>query len=154
MGRKGHGEEAEKENSERWLLTYADLITLLLALFIIMYAMSSVDQQKYKIISQSLSAAFNTPAAGEGNGPGTGQTDSTEGGGNDASQAGYSGQSPINSTLDLLYAQLNQYVKENKLENTIGLEKTSTYVRVTVKDILLFKPDSATMLQQSKPVLL
>jgi Flagellar motor protein len=45
----------KKENSERWLLTYSDMITLLLALFIVLYAMSNVDQSKY----EQLAAALN-----------------------------------------------------------------------------------------------
>ncbi len=39
-------DDGEKDNSDRWLLTYSDMITLLLALFIIMYGMSSVDTVK------------------------------------------------------------------------------------------------------------
>jgi len=48
----------EKENSERWLLTYSDLITLLMILFVIMYASSSIDTNKYKAISQSFSQSL------------------------------------------------------------------------------------------------
>jgi len=50
----------EHENAERYLLTYADMITLLLALFIVLYAMSIQDPIKYEIIASSLSKAFNT----------------------------------------------------------------------------------------------
>ena len=41
-------------NSERWLLTYSDLITLLMVFFVIMYSMSNIDKQKYQQISESL----------------------------------------------------------------------------------------------------
>lgn len=51
---------AEHENMERYLLTYADMITLLLALFIVLYAMSIQDPIKYEIVASSLSKAFNT----------------------------------------------------------------------------------------------
>lgn len=51
-------EEHEKENSERWLLTYVDLITLLMVFFVVMYAMSNVDAEKYQRLSTSLSSAF------------------------------------------------------------------------------------------------
>lgn len=44
----------EHENSERWLLTYADLITLLLAFFIVMYSMSQVDSKKFGAVSTAL----------------------------------------------------------------------------------------------------
>jgi len=45
-------------NSERWLLTYSDLITLLMIFFVVMYALSNVDVSKYKQISESLRIAM------------------------------------------------------------------------------------------------
>ena len=60
----GHGRRRAKhaeghENAERWLLTYADLITLLMVFFVVLYSMSSADSAKFKIISQALEQAFN-----------------------------------------------------------------------------------------------
>lgn len=43
--------DPDRENLERWLLTYADLITLLLAFFIILYSMSKIDKDKYREVS-------------------------------------------------------------------------------------------------------
>ena len=51
-------QKQKKENSERWLLTYADLITLLLALFILLFAISNVDKEKYDELSASLSSSM------------------------------------------------------------------------------------------------
>lgn len=70
MARKRRSEEEEggHENSERWLLTYSDMITLLLALFIIMYGMSTENQAKMQAMSQALSNAFNGPASEAGAG--------------------------------------------------------------------------------------
>ncbi|WP_160680923.1 flagellar motor protein MotB [Clostridium sp. C8-1-8] len=48
----------EKENNERWLLTYSDLITLLMIFFVVMYASSTVDAKKYSQIANSLSIAM------------------------------------------------------------------------------------------------
>ncbi len=45
-------------NHERWLLTYADLITLLLTFFIVLYSMSSVDAGRYKVLSESVKVAL------------------------------------------------------------------------------------------------
>ena len=50
--------KAEKDTAERWLLTYADLITLLLIFFIVMYVMSIQDIVKFKSVSQSLNQAL------------------------------------------------------------------------------------------------
>ncbi len=59
MARKRHHEE--HANHEAWAIPYGDLITLLLALFVVMYAMSSVNEGKYRILSDSLLAAFRGP---------------------------------------------------------------------------------------------
>ena len=61
MSRRGGHQEAEKENHERWVISYADLVTLLLGFFIIMYATSKVDAEKFKVFSSGLSEAFNVP---------------------------------------------------------------------------------------------
>lgn len=51
----------EEENLERWLVSYADFITLLFAFFVVMYSMSSVNEGKYRVLSDTMVAAFNTP---------------------------------------------------------------------------------------------
>jgi chemotaxis protein MotB len=54
----------EHENHERWLVSYADFITLLFAFFVVMYAISSVNEGKYRSLSSSLIDAFkNSPAS-------------------------------------------------------------------------------------------
>ncbi|MGZ4250500.1 MAG: OmpA family protein [Solirubrobacteraceae bacterium] len=57
--RRGRGAHAEHENDERWLLTYADMITLLMALFMVLFSISSVNISKYQTLQQSLKAAFS-----------------------------------------------------------------------------------------------
>ncbi len=56
MARKKKHEE--HENHERWLVSYADFITLLFAFFVVMYSMSSVNEGKYRVLSESMTAAF------------------------------------------------------------------------------------------------
>lgn len=48
----------EHENLERWLVSYADFITLLFAFFVVMYAISSINEGKYRVLSDSLISAF------------------------------------------------------------------------------------------------
>jgi chemotaxis protein MotB len=50
--------EAEHENHDRWLVSYADFITLLFAFFVVMYAISSVNEGKYRVLSDTLDAVF------------------------------------------------------------------------------------------------
>jgi chemotaxis protein MotB len=57
MARRKHFEESQ-ENHERWLISYADFITLLFAFFVVMYAVSVVNVGKYKVLSDALGDAF------------------------------------------------------------------------------------------------
>lgn len=56
MSKKKH---EEHENHERWLVSYADFITLLFAFFVVMYSISSVNMGKYRTVSESIKAALN-----------------------------------------------------------------------------------------------
>ena len=58
MARKQKHEE--HENHERWLVSYADFITLLFAFFVVMYSISSVNEGKYRVLSDSMMAAFRS----------------------------------------------------------------------------------------------
>jgi chemotaxis protein MotB len=51
----------EPENHERWLVSYADFITLLFAFFVVMYSISSVNEGKYRVLSETLEAVFSQP---------------------------------------------------------------------------------------------
>jgi chemotaxis protein MotB len=49
----------EHVNHERWLVSYADFITLLFAFFVVMYSVSSINEGKFKVLSESLVSSFN-----------------------------------------------------------------------------------------------
>src|SRR5271163_3377964 len=57
MARKKKHEE--HQNHEAWAIPYGDLVTLLFALFTVMYAMSSVNEGKFRVLSDAMIAAFN-----------------------------------------------------------------------------------------------
>jgi len=50
----------EHENHERWLVSYSDFITLLFAFFVVMYSLSSINEGKYRVLSDSLVQAFRS----------------------------------------------------------------------------------------------
>ena len=63
ISNKQFKEEDTSENSDRWLVSYADFITLLFAFFVVMYALSSVNEGKYRVLSHSLVNAFQSKSA-------------------------------------------------------------------------------------------
>ena len=144
IGAEGHEEE---ENSERWLLTYSDMITLLLALFIILYSMSTIDAKKVAKIAENFGTSLN-------NGPTTSATAGAKAGTGTGSGRGTgTGTGVPMDALDEIYGVLQDYVTKNNLQNQVGLVNTDTYVKIHLKDTLMFVPDSARMLPASEPVL-
>jgi chemotaxis protein MotB len=59
----GHEEHEEHVNHERWLVSYADMLTLLFVLFVVLFSMSSVDQKKFAELAAGLSEGFGAPTA-------------------------------------------------------------------------------------------
>jgi chemotaxis protein MotB len=60
-------EEEEHENHERWLVSYADMVTLLMCLFIVLYAISQVDKAKFAALASGLSTSFGAPVSANTN---------------------------------------------------------------------------------------
>ncbi|UOF91353.1 OmpA family protein [Fodinisporobacter ferrooxydans] len=144
------------QNHERWLITYADLITLLMIFFVVMYAMSKIDMAKFMTLSESLNQALyasdkiqlhnlGTTAllaaqnAKEGNQHGN-ESDKTK----VDSQSFQTGQQ---QKLEQLYQQLKEYITQNHLENKISIQDQMRGVQVTLKDVVLYDTGSATLKQ-------
>jgi chemotaxis protein MotB len=68
--RKKHEEHEEHENHERWLITYADMITLLMVLFIVLFAIGQTDLEKFRQLQEGLAEGFGNESglleSGEG----------------------------------------------------------------------------------------
>lgn len=62
--RRKYLDQRQSDSHERWLVSYADFITLLFAFFVVMYALSSVSEGKYRVLSESLGSAFGNKATG------------------------------------------------------------------------------------------
>ena len=56
----------EEPNELRWLTTYSDVVTLLMAFFVMLYAISQVDQTKFQLFVSGLADPFDNPAVSEG----------------------------------------------------------------------------------------
>jgi chemotaxis protein MotB len=61
--RGGSHHEEEHENEERWLVSFADMMTLLFCLFMVLFAISSVNTSKFEALQRSLQDAFSAAAS-------------------------------------------------------------------------------------------
>jgi len=148
--RGGHVEEAE--NGERWLLTYADLITLLLALFVVLFAMSSINIKKFEAFKLGLTASFspNPVQLPGGNGLLTSPSLNGQPGSPGASTlagVGTAATGPVNAKqLVKLAAQLNAILASKGLSKyaTVAAGPTSVVVQI-LADKVFYQSDSASL---------
>lgn len=144
-------EEHEKENSERWLLTYSDLITLLMIFFVIMYAISNVDAQKYKVLSQSLEGALNPAGIG---GTGSGSDGTASGGGIDVSHAITDGSADkVDPKLVAAAEEITKLIKEKNLQDKVSVSIQERGVVVGLMNTVLFDPGSTHIKPDAIPTL-
>jgi len=115
--RKKSEEKLETAGMMRWLLTYADMITLMLALFIILFAMSTISRVKVQQFAKSVSAGFNNvwtvnqPPNGGANGEQSFQA---------------------SSSIPAIQKELEKYVKENHLEQQVQVHAEARGLVVTL----------------------
>ena len=145
-------------NGGRWFLTYSDMITLLLALFIMLYSISNVDATKYKQLAAGFHTAFGTGTGitSGGSGSGTGNAFYYIPGVTTTSSTGSAiGANELagNNALTEIYVIVQNYIKTNGLENEIEVKDTGESVQIHLKDVVLFKPNEADMLESSKPIM-
>jgi len=118
--------EPEKAVShERWLLTYADLITLLMIFFVVMYALASVDVKKFQSLSTSLRIAFGGGRNILGDYQGSGMV-----------------PLPVSSPQDLAVAkeETDEYIAQLGLQNEVNTVSDDRGLVITLQEKLLFEP--------------
>jgi chemotaxis protein MotB len=147
-------QEAEHDNSERWLLTYSDLITLLMIFFVVMYAMSNVDAQKYQVLSQSLEGALNPAALA-----GTGGGGSGEGGGDisidELTESLAEGSTEkIDPELVAAAQEIQNLIRQNGLQDKVSVSVQERGVVVGLMNTVLFDSGSAQIKQDAMPTLI
>ena len=150
MARKKRGKKHEEEASEAWLLPYSDLMTLLLALFIALFAISQTDQTKLVALAQAFTAAFNMggPSFFDNAGPNMSlqrQIMSTE----DLGNAAYIQE---NETLQNLKEQLDAYIEQNSLEEELSTQLEEEGLMIRIKERALFPSGSAELVPESQRI--
>lgn len=132
----------EHENSERWLLTYADLITLLMIFFVVMYAMSKIDDVKFLQLQKSLALAMHRDNQIPIN-LGTSSLILAQNP-TDQSQHNNSHQTDAQANqLDKLYKQINDYIITHQLTDNVKIANEQRGVQITLRDVVLFDTGKA-----------
>ncbi len=159
MRRSNRKKRNAPENHERWLITYSDLITLLLIFFIVMYSMSKVDMAKYEMLAESLHLQFakgdtiiekhDGPAGDlkQGDQATPAPTDTP------TPAPSASAQAERERELQDLLSKVNQYIEENNLQAQVSAGNLQRGVVIKLNDMVLFDLGKADLKPASLPIL-
>ena len=149
---KGH-EEEHAGGDERWLVSYADFITLLFVLFVVLYSISQVDVTKYKILAESMRAAFSTGGAEKI----VNSSISSSGGNSDPNSQpdpivipGMPQKQPQSQDVA---DQLTSMLQNMNLSTGVSVQTNIEGVLISLSENLIFYPGTANLYPQAYPVL-
>lgn len=119
-----------------WMDTYGDMVTLLLCFFVMLYSMSTLDQEKWLALVEALNPEAAAQMSAVGNEP----TDQLT-------------QDQVDADIEALYQAMQQYVQAENLTSQISITKGSGYVFVSFDDTVFFAGDSWELLDEGKKIL-
>lgn len=149
--KKHHAEHHEEHTDESWLVPYADILTLLLALFIVLFASADANSAKFTQMAQSLSAAFSgSPSVFDNNTSISPEMDASK---PDQSQTEMAkNQAHLRETVELVKVKqdLDSYIQKNNLVGQLTTALTDDGLMIRIKDSALFPSGSASLREESQ----
>ena len=139
LRKRGAEQKLETAGMMRWLLTYADMITLLLALFIILFSISTINKVKFQALVHSIAGGFDNDWAI-----------------NQPPNGGSNGSQSLNasSNIPAIQKQLQQYINANKLEKQVQTRLDHRGLVITLlSDKAYYNSGSAELRPQTKVIL-
>jgi len=149
--KKHHGEHHEEHTDESWLVPYADILTLLLALFIVLFASADANKTKFTAMAQSLNAAFSgSPSVFENNRSIAPEKEDSKA--NASEQEKAKEQAHLQETVQLLEVkqELDKYINGNNLAGDLTTSLTEDGLMIRIKDSALFTSGSAEVREESQ----
>ena len=165
-------EEPQKASAE-WMNTFADLMNLLLCFFVLLFAMSTVDAQKFDMIVASFSQTFSIFSAGNisvgegmllGNGvsqlneldqymDSMGKTAENDEETDELDEIQEKLEEAKLSESEKLAERIEEAIEESQMEDVIEMDFNSQFVRLTLKGAILFDSGSAKLKEEAMPVI-
>lgn len=147
MARHKQGPPHEEHADETWLVPYSDILTLLLALFIVLFASSQVDAKKFAAVANSFGAAFSSPFSSA---PGGQYSIKPPGGGPPQTE-----MTPAQiemSQLASVKGQLDVYIKDRQLSGDLETTITDQGLMVRIRERALFASGSADLYPEAQEI--
>ncbi len=149
--------EDDEDNPERWLVSYADFITLLFAFFVVMYSVSSVNQSKYMKVSSSINTAFSKTKSNQDSSNSTVQKKHAERNTQLQPPAPPDKVAQINeadvASMTALGEKLSKTLAPWIKAGNARIIQNSQGLRIDIKDVTLFTAGSADLTEPAKVML-
>ncbi|WP_252504158.1 flagellar motor protein MotB [Sporosarcina sp. Marseille-Q4943] len=146
MSRKRKRRNREEGHiNESWLLPYADLLTLLLAMFIVLFASSSLDEAKFSQISSVFNQIFDGGTGVMDNAAPTTVPIPKDSAGEQNENSSYLEDQ---QSLEEIQDKLDEYIAVHELENQFQTKLTEEGLLITIRDSILFESGKATIKPQ------
>lgn len=149
MARRKPQEHPEEHPDETWLVPYSDILTLLLALFIVLFASSQVDQKKFQQMSQSFNSAFSGGASILNNEAAIVEQPSERPPENSLSEENRK-QAMESVQLNEVKKKLDEYIKSNGLGGQLQTSLTEDGLVIRIQDSALFTSGQADLRPESE----
>jgi chemotaxis protein MotB len=142
----------EHENSERWLVSYSDFITLLMVMFVVLYSMGQVDVKKYKQLADGMRAAFSVGGPVKVVDAQINQESgsSEDGKPNPITIPGIPQKPPESQEVA---GELTTMLKNMNLGNAVSVQTNIEGVLISLSEKLVFTPGTAVLQKDAYPVL-
>lgn len=133
---------------ESWLVPYADILTLLLALFIVLFASSTVDEAKM----EQMAAVFNQMFDGGSSFLENNAAIPTPNGSNDAPSTSATQYADDQRSLQQTQGRVDEFIAVNELESQFETKMTEEGLLITIRDSILYEIGEATVKQEYLPI--
>ena len=138
-----------QESHERWLISYADFITLLFAFFVVMYAISSVSETKYKKVSGALENAFSGPVPKDANNQPNGTLKSGSNPTLEQVAKAVAEQRKQQEQMAEIAKDMRQALGPLISKGKVNISQNARGVKVDISDSVLFSPGQAELGSES-----
>ena len=142
--KKKHAAQGEEEGGEAWLLPYSDLMTLLLAVFIVLFAVSQVNEQKAQMMSEAFTDQMMTQRFADAKVTAEGQTSTNTTGGAISEE----------QQMEQLKEELDARLKSENLTASVTTKIDERGLVVSLSNAIIFDPGSAEIKKENVNVLL
>lgn|SRR5690625_229274 len=162
-------DEKKRKGSPRWMVTYSDMVTLILVFFILLFSMSRIDQLKFESITESfqnrnvldfISTDILSEEPSGNNGQNSGQADN---GNHDENQNEETDLNELKEQLEkwedkedeltALMMDVETFLEEEDLEDQVSATRSAEGVTLVLQDSILFDSGEASLLDSGKPFL-